>query len=253
MSTLPLTVTVITLNEERNLPRLLRSLEGFAREVIVVDSGSTDQTQSIAERAGARWATHAWSGYGQQKNYAQSLAQNDWVFSIDADEELTDALKLEIRARFESGTIDEHTAYSLPRLSWYLGRWIRHGGWYPNRLTRLSRRDHSRWTEPQVHEQLETNGSTGELASDLLHYPFADIREQVETNLRYSREGSEKLRAQGRTASLLKLIIKPIGKFLETYVIKLGCLDGMAGFIISVNAAHSIFLKYAYLFEDREN
>ncbi|RYZ66912.1 MAG: glycosyltransferase family 2 protein, partial [Proteobacteria bacterium] len=131
MSNLPLTVTVITLNEERNLPRLLESLRDFAGETIIVDSGSTDQTSQIARSSGARLETHPWLGYGQQKNFAQSLAKYDWVLSIDADEALTAALKQEIRERFADQTIQEHTAYSMPRLSFYLGRWIRHGGWYP--------------------------------------------------------------------------------------------------------------------------
>lgn len=142
--------------------------------------------------------------------------------------------------------------FELPRLTWYLGQWIRHGGWYPNYLVRLVDRRHARWTEPHVHEALEVDGSTEKLQNPLHHYAFSSISEQVQTNIRYSRQGFLNLKSKGRTASLAHLILKPIGKFFETYFLKKGFLDGLAGFIISVNAAHSMFLKYAYFYEERD-
>lgn len=246
----PLSVTIITLNEEANLPRAIESVRGFAQEILVVDSGSTDHTVEIARHLGAKVLTNPWRGYGQQKNFAQSQATNDWILNIDADEEVSPELAVEIQQVMERDFGKNIAGYSMPRLSKYLGRWIRHGGWYPNRLTRLSNRQLSAWTEPEVHEDLIVRGTVIPLAYDLLHYPFRSVSDQVVTNLRYSRLGSNSLRNRGIRKSVVKLILKPIGKFLETYVLKKGFRDGIAGFIISVNAAHSLFLKYAYLFEE---
>jgi glycosyltransferase involved in cell wall biosynthesis len=246
----PLSVTIITLNEEANLARAIESVRGFAQEVLVVDSGSTDHTLEIARHLGARVLTNPWRGYGQQKNFAQTQAAHDWVLNIDADEEVSPELAVEIQQVLERDYGKNVAGYNVPRLSKYLGRWIRHGGWYPNRLVRLANRQHAKWSEPDVHEECIVRGTVIPLGYDLLHYPFSNVSDQILTNLRYSRLGSDKLRKRGIRKSLLKLIGKPIGKFFETYFLKKGFRDGIAGFIISVNAAHSIFLKYAYLFEE---
>ena len=246
-----LTATIVTLNEEANLGRCLESLRGLADEVIVVDSGSIDRTLPIAEAGKARVFTHPWEGYGQQKNFAQSRATHDWILNLDADEAVSPELAAEIRILLSRDDRDLCAGYTLPRLSWYLGRWIRHGGWYPNRLVRLADRRHARWTEPKVHEALEVQGKVGALNADLYHYPFSTIRDQIETNLRYAGLGTQELARKGRRFSRWKIFWKPIGKFIETYWLKGGWLDGAPGFIISVNAAHSIFLKYATLIERR--
>jgi len=246
----PLSVTIITLNEETNIARAIESVRGFAQETLVVDAGSSDRTVEIARNLGAKVITNPWRGYGQQKNFAQTQAGYDWVLNIDADEEVSPELGIEIQQSLEHAETSGVVGYSAPRLSRYLGRWIRHGGWYPNRLVRLSNRKHSAWTEPDVHEELVVRGPVVPLSHDLLHYPFQDIGEQIETNLRFSRLGSNAIRKRGQGKSLLLLLLKPIGKFIETYVLKAGFRDGIPGLIISVNAAHSIFLKYAYLFED---
>jgi hypothetical protein len=248
----PLSVTIIALNEEANIARAIESVRGFAQEILVVDSGSTDHTTEIARHLGAKVVTNPWRGYGQQKNFAQSAAAHDWVLNLDADEEISPELAVEIQQVLEHAPESGVRGYSVPRLSKYLGRWILHGGWYPNRLVRLSDRRVSLWTEPEVHEELVVSGPVVPLGHDLLHYPFRTIEDQITTNLRFSRLGSATLRARGMEGNLLRLLLKPIGKFLETYVIKKGFLDGLPGFIISVNAAHSIFLKYAYLFEGNE-
>lgn len=245
----PLSVTIISLNEEGNIARAIESVRGFAQEVLVVDAGSTDHTTEIARHLGAKIITNPWRGYGQQKNFAQSQAAHDWVLNLDADEEVSPELAIEIQQTLERDESGNTLGYSVPRLSKYLGKWIRHGGWYPNRLVRLAHRKNAKWTEPDVHEELVVNGAVTPLTHDLLHYPFIDIRDQVQTNLKFSKLGSEVLRARGQAASLLHLLGKPIGKFLETYVLKGGFRDGIPGLIISINAAHSIFLKYAYLFE----
>jgi glycosyltransferase involved in cell wall biosynthesis len=245
----PLSALVITLNEEHNLARCLNSL-AWAEEVLVVDSGSTDRTCEIAKQCGARVVNNPWRGYGQQKNFGLSQVKNSWVLSVDADEEVSPALKEEILQFLQSDGKVGDTQYwgaDLPRKTWYLGRWIVHGGWYPNRLVRLSHKKYSQWTEPEVHEQLQVNGLIYPLQQDLLHYTFRDVGDQVSTNIRFSRLGAKVARQRGETGSVCKIILKPVGKFLETYVWKLGFLDGLPGLVISINAAHSIFMKYVEL------
>jgi glycosyltransferase involved in cell wall biosynthesis len=245
-----ISVTIITLNEEQNLPRAIQSV-CWADEIIVVDSGSTDRTVEIAHELGAKVFHNPWQGYGQQKNFAQRQASYDWVLNIDADEAVTLALSNEICAALkaaDSGTT-RAKGFSFPRKTFYLGRWIRYGGWYPNRLVRLCDRRHARWTEPEVHEELLIDGTVDRLKNALDHYSFPSIHDQVVTNLRFSRLGSYELRKRGRKPSLSRLLLKPAGKFMETYLIKRGFLDGLPGLIIAVNAAHSVFLKHAYLME----
>jgi glycosyltransferase involved in cell wall biosynthesis len=248
----PVSVTIITRNEEGNLRRAIESVR-WADEVVVVDSGSTDRTVPLARELGARVFENPWPGYGQQKNHAQRQATHDWILNIDADEVVSPALAREIQDTLErvaSGQ-EARKGFSLPRKTFYLGRWIRHGGWYPNYLVRLADRRAARWSEPEVHEALEVQGGIGRLKAALEHYSFESIQDQIVTNLRFSSLGGRELARRGQRPSLLKLLGKPAGKFVETYLLKRGFLDGLPGFIISVNAAHSMFLKYAYLFEGR--
>lgn len=247
-----LSVTIITLNEEKNIQRAIQSVS-WADEVIVVDSGSTDQTVEIARKNGAKVFQQSWLGYGQQKNFAQNQTQNNWVLNIDADELVPNSLRHEIQKKLEllqQNKMDVQGFY-IPRKTYYLGRWIRFGGWYPNYLVRLAHKKYAAWSEPHVHEEWTVRGKLLKLESPLHHYAFESIHEQILTNLRFSKLGSLELKRKGQRPSIMKLIFKPIGKFLETYIIKKGFLDGLAGFIISVNAAHSMFLKYAYLHEEK--
>ncbi len=244
------TITIVTLNEERTLSLAISSV-AWAKEVIVVDSGSSDKTVEIAQNLGARVVQNPWPGYGQQKNFAQSLATYDWVLNIDADEVVSPALAQEIQSvllQIEKQELDAAGFY-FPRKTFYLGKWIQYGGWYPNHLVRLANRRFSKWTEPYVHERLQINGTVRGLTHPLHHYAFSSIQDQVLTNLRFSQLGSQDLKQKGQQPSISLLIFKPIGKFIETYFLKRGFLDGLAGFIISINAAHSMFLKYAYLSE----
>ncbi len=239
----PLSVVIITLNEEHNIARCIKSLT-WADEVIVVDSGSQDRTQNIARELGARVLEHKWEGYGQQKNWAASQCKYPWIFYVDADEETTPALRTEIEIFLTEG---KYQAAAFPRRTWFLGRWIKHGGWYPNILTRLAHRDHSRWTEPAVHESLEVKGSIYQMQEDLLHYTFRDVGDQVSTNIKFAKLGAKVAKQRGECGSLYRIITKPLAKFLETYLWKRGFLDGVPGFVISINAAHSQFMKYVEL------
>lgn len=246
----PVTVTIITLNEETNIARAIQSVK-WAEEIVVVDSGSTDRTVELARSLGARVLHNPWPGHGKQKNFAQQAASHDWVLNLDADEAVTPELAREIQAQLEEATLGGTGAkgFYFPRKTYYLGRWIKHGGWYPNHLVRLAHRGFAQWSEPAVHEELQVQGPVHGLLSDLEHFTFSDIQDQILTNLRYSKLGFLELQKRGQRPSLFKLILKPIGKFAETYVLKGGFLDGLPGFIISINAAHSMFLKYAYLVE----
>jgi len=248
-----LSVTIITLNEEQNLGRALESVK-WADEVLVVDSGSTDKTLDIARDFGAKVLKNPWTGYGQQKNFAQDHATHPWILNLDADECVPPLLATEIQKRLEQIGTGECQArgFYLPRKTYYLGRWIQHGGWYPNYLVRLADRNHARWTEPRVHEELRPDGPVEKLETPLEHYTFSGIRDQILTNLRFSQLGSQELKNKaGGRFLLARMLLKPLGKFLETYVLKKGFLDGVPGLIIAVNAAHSMFLKHAFLIEER--
>lgn len=251
----PLSAIIITLNEEHNIERCLRSL-AWAGERIVVDSGSTDRTRELAAAADATVLQHAWEGYGQQKNWAMKQAQEPWVFFVDADEEVTPELKNEILSFInQNGSVNgqPNNGADVPRKTWFLGRWILHGGWYPNRLVRLAKKDSAHWTEPPVHEALAINGAVHQLKSDLLHYTFRDVGDQVITNVRFSRLGAAAAAKRGERGTVARILLKPVGKFLETYVWKMGFLDGFPGLVISINAAHSLFMKYVELrFEKKD-
>jgi len=241
-----LAAVVITLNEEANVARCLKSLT-FCDEIIVVDSESTDRTVEIAKSLNVTVRSRPWKGYSDQKNFANSLTDADWILSVDADEEVSPELAKEILALRDRGF--PHDAYSLPRKTFHLGRWIRFGGWYPNRLVRLFHKGRGEWRGSELHERWETSGSLGELGGDLLHYSFTSLADQVERNNRYSTLGALQLSRRGTRFSLYALITKTFSKFVETYLLKRGFLDGYPGFIISVSAAYSVFLKWAKLWE----
>lgn len=249
MSYFSISVTIITLNEEHNIARAIQSVK-WADEVLVVDSGSVDKTVEIAKSLGARVLHQSWLGYGGQKNFAQRNAKNDWVLNIDADEEVSAELSQQIQSALKG--LPENSpikGFSFPRKTFYLGRWIMHGGWYPNELVRLADRRFASWSEPHLHEALEVRGQIVRLDTSLQHYTFRTIQDQILANLRYSKLGAEELVKRGKKSSIPLLLIKPLGKFIETYLWKRGFLDGIPGLIISINAAHSMFLKYAYLIE----
>ncbi|MBI2712369.1 MAG: glycosyltransferase family 2 protein [Bdellovibrio sp.] len=252
MAHTPLSVTIITLNEESKIAKAIQSVS-WADDILIVDSGSSDRTLEIAKQNGARVLVNPWTGYGQQKNFAQSHAKFPWVLNIDADEWVSKDLASEIRAHLDSlSTEPVHpTGFQIPRKTFYLGRWIKHGGWYPNYLHRLTHRDFAKWTEPEVHEKLEVHGETVRLKNPLNHDAFDTIADQILTNLKFARLGSKDLVWRGQQPSIFKLLFKPLWKFIETFFLKRGFLDGLPGFIISINAAHSMFLKYAFLFEKK--
>jgi glycosyltransferase involved in cell wall biosynthesis len=245
MAKLPISLVIITKNEAQNLGRCLASADIFS-EIIVVDSGSTDATLEIARRFGAEVFVEDWKGFGRQKQSATDKAHQDWVLSLDADEALSPALKEELLELFTQEPKNE--AYRIPRLSFHMGRWIRHGGWYPDYQTRLFNRRKARWTEAELHEKVIAQ-NTGRLKNHLEHFVFRDLSHQVEANNRYSSLGAGELRAKGQKFSLVRILLKPTSKFVETYLWKRGFLDGLPGFVIAVGAAYSMFLRQAKLWE----
>ncbi len=238
---LPISLVIVTLNEEKNIGRCLKSAP-WADEILVLDSGSQDRTTEIAQNLGARVFSEPWRGYGPQKHRAAELAKNDWVFAIDADEEISADLSAEIVKKFSQ--LNSSTAYRIPRKSFYLGRWILHGGWYPDFQTRLFHRRFHQWNDQVIHEKVEAK-SQENFSFSILHYVFRDVSQHVITNNRYSELQAQQHLANGGKFSWFKFLTKPMSKFLECYFLKLGFLDGFAGYFIAVSAAYSVFIRWA--------
>ncbi len=243
-----LSVAVITLNEADRIVRLLKACQGAVGEIIVVDSGSSDGTPDVCRAHGARVLDQTWRGYAAQKQLALEAARGDWVLNLDADEAPSEEAMAEILTAIASAGPDV-AAFSMPRMSRYLNRWIRHGGWYPDRKIRLVRRGRGRWIGEGVHERLHVDGAVVELAKPLLHYVYRDISDQVKTINRFST-----LTAYGRGSPVSMFyvwlgVLHAAGKFLECAIWKLGLLDGVPGLIIAVNSAFYVFLKHAKAWE----
>jgi glycosyltransferase involved in cell wall biosynthesis len=247
---LPISVTIIAKNEGSRIEDAIKSVQGFAREIVVVDSLSSDDTVIRATALGARVVEKAFQGFGQQKNFAQSLAQQEWVLNIDADERVSAETEEELRVLFTSPIIRQYDGFYLPRKTWYLNRWILHSGWYPNYLLRLARREKSKWTEPEIHEALQVAGSVTHLKNPLLHYSFPNQRSHILKNIEYANHAKLGLLKKGKTTHAFDLIVRPLWKFFDLYFIKRGFLDGMAGFFIAIHSAYALFLRYTYLYEE---
>ena len=239
-----LSVILITKNEAANIRACLESV-AWADEIIVVDSGSTDDTVAIARQMGARVYEHDWPGFGTQKNRALGYASKDWIFSIDADERVTPELRSEIETIIRT----EHTsdAYIISRLSNYCGRFMRHSGWYPDLLPRLFKRGKARFSDDLVHERLIVEGATGELRGLLLHYAFDDLEEVLHKVNQYSSAGAQMMQRRGRQTSLTGAVLRGIWSFMRTYVLRGGFLDGREGFMLAVSNAEGTYYRYLKL------
>jgi glycosyltransferase involved in cell wall biosynthesis len=237
-----ISATIITYNEERNLPRAIESLR-CCDEIVVVDSGSTDRTVEIAQKFGARVLEADWRGYSGQKNYASDQAHNDWVLSLDADEALSEDLEGEIWQLKKSGPSCD--AYTVPRLAQYLGRWILHSGWHPDRKIRLFDRRKARWFGEYVHESVVSTGRVGQLEGNLLHYTCGSLSEHMKTMDRYTTLAAEELAAAKKKIGYRHLLFDPPYTFFRTYVLQRGFLDGTEGLAIAYMASLYTFLKYA--------
>ena len=237
-----ISAAIITYNEERNIARALESLR-CCDEIVVVDSGSTDRTVELAAKLGARVLDMAWRGYAGQKNYASECCENDWVLSLDADEALSEALEAEIWQIKKNGP--EFDAYTMPRLAQYLGRWILHSGWYPDRKIRLFDRRHAQWMGNFVHESVVVEGRVGHLNANILHFTCSSLSEHLRTLDRYTTLAAEQLVSQKAEIGWKELAVDPAWTFVRTYFVQRGFLDGYEGLAIAYMAAFYNFLKYA--------
>jgi glycosyltransferase involved in cell wall biosynthesis len=237
-----ISATIVTLNEERNIVRAIESLR-CCDEILVVDSGSQDRTVELSKKLGARVIETQWRGYAKQKNFAAEQAQHDWILSLDADEALSESLEGEIWEIKKQGP--HFFGYTMPRLAQYCGRWILHGGWYPDRKLRLYHRQNGRWEGDYVHESVCLNGPVGELQSDLLHFTCASLSEHLKSLDRYTDLAAQELIASGRRIPMRRLLLDPAWTFIRTYFFHRGFLDGAEGVSIAWMAALYTFLKYA--------
>jgi glycosyltransferase involved in cell wall biosynthesis len=242
---LPLSLIVITRDAAHELAECLASAP-FAAETVVVDSGSRDDTVAVARRMGARVIEHAWQGYGPQKNFAVSQAHHDWVLCIDADERITPELASSMRAAFAPGP-PSIAGFTIARRNRFLGRWLAHGEGYPDWNIRLFDRRRARWSDDPVHEKVAADGPVERLAGDLLHFSSESIEGYIAKQNRYSTLQAEAMHAAGEHASGLRMALSPAARFFRFYVMKLGFLDGAAGFAHIAIGAYASFMKYAKL------
>lgn len=252
-----LSVVIITFNEEKNIGRCLESIQGIADDVVIVDSFSTDATESISKKYAVNFISRKWEGYSDTKNFANAQAKHDWVLSLDADEALSEELKKSIlKAKVEPGL----KTYKFHRLTNYCGSWIKHCGWYPDTKIRVFDRRITKW-EGIIHEKLVIDFSPIDSAQgdklemtkgillngDLLHYSYYSKEQHYAQTEKFSTLAAQNMFAKGKKVSALKMYLSPIVKFISDYIIKLGFLDGAAGYTICRISAYTSYLKYKKL------
>jgi len=246
-----ITATIITFNEESNIQKACESV-AWADEIVVVDSESTDHTQQLAASSGARVISNPWPGFSAQKQFAVEHSTHDWVFSLDADERVSDELNNSIatlKAKKETNLAD---GYSISRRSYYQGRWIRGGGWYPDRQLRLFRKSAGRWKQRYIHESVEMNpgARVEDLDGDLLHYTVRDAAHHHQMiGERYAPLAARQMFEEGRRTSAMSIATAAPSAFFRSLILKAGFRDGLAGLSIASFAAHHAFLKHLMLWE----
>jgi len=240
-----LSVTIITKNEEKNIKRCLKSVK-WADEIIVVDSGSKDNTVKVCHDFGCRVIETDWRGFGKTKKYAVEQAKYDWIFSIDADEVVTDNLKNKIISILEDPA---KKGYKIKRSSFYLGKKIKHCGWNRDYPLRLFNRQYGNFNEKIVHESVEINGDVGRIESELLHYTYPTIESHIERLARYSVLSAKQKYKKGKKVTITGAMTRGVIKFVKMYFFQLGFLDGKYGFLLSLNSSYGVFIKYLKLWE----
>lgn len=243
----PLSAVMIAQDEAENLPAALESVR-FCDEIVLVDSGSTDRTREIAEAAGARVIVNApWPGFVAQRNFALDAARHDWVLALDADERITPALRDEIQALRAGGF--GHAGYRIPRMAFYLGRWIRGTDWYPDPQLRLFDRRRGRWEGSLIHESVKVRGPVGRLRSDMEHHTYTDIGDHMRTIDRYTTLWASESFKGGRRTSAAEMTGAMLWAFIRNYLLKGGFLLGQAGLTVSTLNAYYTYAKLAKLQE----
>lgn len=243
-----ISTVIITFNEADNIAACIESATRVSDEIIVVDSFSTDNTVQIASDLGAIVFQNEFKGHIEQKNFAVSCAKNDWILSLDADERCSEEM---INAILAEKSNFHEKAYQFNRLNNYCGQWIKHGGWYPDRKVRLWHKENGNWGGTNPHDEviLHNLERPKQLKGNILHYSYHSYSEHLAQNNKFSSISAKALFMKGKTVGLLKLIVNPTFRFLREYVFKLGFLDGLNGFVIAINNAHLVFMKYAKLKE----
>ncbi|TFG77294.1 MAG: glycosyltransferase family 2 protein [Chrysiogenales bacterium] len=238
-----ISAVIITYNEEDRLPDALDSLQGAVDEIIVVDSYSTDRTPEIARQARATFYQNRFEDYGQQKNIAMQKASHDWILNLDADERVSPELKRSISDLKEGNIPIKASAYAIKRKTYYLGRWIRHSGWYPDRKIRLFKKNAATW-QGRIHESLKVTGVVASLPGEILHFTYRDIGDHIRRLERYSTFLSEEIISQKKKCLILRLLVLPPVTFLRHYFWRLGFLDGFAGLVIASVSSWGTAMKY---------
>ena len=241
----PLSVVIITRDAAAQIVACLKSAT-FADEIVVVDSGSEDDTVALALANGARVISREWEGFGKQKQYAVAQAQHDWVLCLDSDERVTDKLGDSIEAALR---MPEFKAYQMPRRNRFMGRYLRHGEGYPDWSLRLFHRSHASWSDDTVHERVETLASVGILKGDLLHESEQGIADYLHKQNGYTTIQARDLHRAGARANAAKLVLSPLIRFIKFYVLRRGFLDGVPGLIHILIGCFNTFSKYAKLIE----
>ena len=246
-----LSVCIITHNEEANIGRTLDSVKGIADEMIVVDSGSTDRTVELARARGAKVFVEQWRGFSKQKNAAMAKASGDWILSLDADEEVSPELAASTQAVLKSEkATSECDAYMVGRRNFYLNRWLKRSGYYPDRKLRLVRRGMGQFEDRAVHESMQSAGKIGLLEGDLIHHAYGTLEGFIEHANRYSSLGGEMVASQRPVGfSIANIVLRPLGAFLYRYFFRLGFLDGREGLLVHLNHAAYVSWKYAKAWE----
>ncbi|HAF29310.1 MAG TPA: glycosyltransferase family 2 protein [Bacteroidales bacterium] len=241
-----ISATIITYNEEKNIERCLKSLQGIADEIIVVDSFSNDNTINICEKYNVKIFQNPFEGYSAQKRFAISKSSFDFILSLDADEALSEELKNSI---LDFKKNNEFDAYQCNRITNFCGSWIKHGGWYPDKQLRLWNKQSGDWNNSKIHEKVElnTNVKPGQLKGDLLHYSYYTIEEYITQLNKFSNLKADELIRKGKKANVFLLLFKPFIKFVINYFLKLGFLDGYYGFVLGVSSAYATFITYVKL------
>ncbi|MGQ9672506.1 MAG: glycosyltransferase family 2 protein [Candidatus Aminicenantales bacterium] len=242
-----ISAVIITYNEEARLEGALKSLQGIASEIVIVDCFSTDSTVKVAKKYTDRIFERSWTSYADQKNFANSKAKFPWILSLDADERVSPELRQELIGL--RAVEPDWAGFSIPRLVFYLGRWIRHSGWYPDRKVRLFRKDRARWEGEYVHERLVVEGKIERLKGPIHHFTYRNIAEHLARINTFSDLGAQKLYAQRKKCRLYHLLCLPFFRFFKAYVWKRGFLDGFPGLVIAVLTGYAVFVRYAKLKE----
>jgi len=242
-----ISAVIITFNEEKNIERCILSLQNTVDEIIVVDSFSKDKTEEICKILNVRFIQTEWKGYSETKNFANSLAENEWVLSLDADEALSEELRNSLLEAKKSGL---QGCYSFNRLTNYCGTWVKYGGWYPDNKTRLFNKTEVKWIG-LIHETLEfkSDQKTTLLKGDCLHYSYYTVEEHINQTKKFSPIAAEMLHSKGKKATFIKRFISPIVKFCRDYFFKLGFLHGRKGFLICIISGYATYIKYKKLRE----